>query len=444
MTQLFVHGGSLVHEDGVRDEDLLIENGVIIGVGETSKLAADAQRIDATGLLVFPGLIDSQVHFREPGLEHKEDLATGSLCCVAGGVTAFCEMPNTKPPTTDPKALADKLERAAGRSWADYAFFLGASKDNADSLGEWETAPGCAGVKIFMGSSTGSLLVPDDETLERILRSGERRVAVHSEDELLLQQNYAAAPKGAPYAIHPQVRSIETAVRSTTRLLDLVEKTGRKVHLLHISTAEELDLLRERDLGDLVTKEATPNHLFLCAPECYERFGAHAQMNPPVRDRRHRDALREALADGTIDVIGSDHAPHTLEEKAKPWPESPSGIPGTQTILPLLLTAVHDGWLRLEDIVRLLGGGPSRVYGIEGKGRLAPGFDGDFVLVDPRIEDSLPLAWLRSRAGWSPYEGTKLHGMPTRTFVRGIETYGKHVTHGAPMGRPLRYRTTSA
>lgn len=448
MTDAFVHGGKLVHEDGVRDGELWIQDGRIAAVG--SGLEAEhaipegATRVDATGMLVFPGLIDSQVHFREPGLEYKEDIASGSLACVSGGITAFCEMPNTKPPTTSPAALEKKLELARGRAWADFAFFLGASAENAEQLGEWENTPGCAGVKIFMGSSTGSLLVPDDETLERILRSGERRVAVHSEDENLLQRNYEAAPEGAHYRIHPDVRSIETAVRSTTRLLNIAEKVGRKIHLLHVSTAEELEILRERDLKGLVTAEATPNHLFLCAPGCYEQWGAKAQMNPPVRDQRHQDALRQAIVDGTIQVIGSDHAPHTAEEKARPWPLSPSGIPGTQTILPLLLTAVRDGWLGLHDIVRLLGSAPSEIYGIEGKGELKVGKDGDFVLVDPSVQDALPLAWLRSKVDWSPYEGRELAGWPIRTFLRGVEVYGKHATHGAPSGREIRYSAKAA
>lgn len=440
MTSVFVHGGNVVHEDGVRLQDLWIEDGRVAAIGEKIEAPRDVQRIDASGLLVFPGLIDSQVHFREPGLEHKEDLATGSLACVAGGITSFCEMPNTEPPTTTLAALEKKLERAQGRSWADHAFFLGASAENADQLGEWEQSPGCAGVKIFMGSSTGSLLVPDDATLERILRSGERRVAVHSEDEHMLQANYAAAPEGAHYRVHPEVRSVETAVRSTTRLLDIAEKVGRKIHLLHVSTAEEVEILRERDLKELVTAEATPNHLFLCAPQCYEVWGAKAQMNPPVRDARHQEAIRSAIVDGTIQVVGSDHAPHTAEEKAKPWPQSPSGIPGTQTLLPLLLTAVRDNWLSLPDIVRLVGTAPAELYGIEGKGALRVGNDGDFVLVDPEIREPLPLAWLRSKVDWSPFEGRELAGWPIRSFLRGKEVYGKHVTHGAPGGRRLRYR----
>jgi len=272
-----------------------------------------------------------------------------------------------------------------------------------------------------------------------VLRSGSRRVAVHSEDDYRLQERYAALEPGTSVVRHPEVRDVETAVRSTRRLLDLVERTRRKVHLLHVSTAEEIELLRERDLGELVTCEVTPNHLFLTAPECYERFGTKAQMNPPVRDARHRDALRAALADGTIACIGSDHAPHTLAEKSEPYPRSPSGIPGVQTILPLLLTAVRDGWLALEDVARVACSAPARVYDIARKGTLEVGNDGDLALVDPDVREPLKLEWLRSRAGYSPYEGLETAGWPRTVVLRGQVAYSRHATVGAPRGRPLAF-----
>jgi dihydroorotase len=436
---LLVHGGRLVLEGGVRPGDVLVLGGRVARVGEGWSAPPDVPRLDARGMLVFPGLIDPQVHFREPGLEHKEDLASGSLAAIAGGVTSFMEMPNTRPATTTPERLADKLARAAGRAHSDHAFFLGATAENADRLGEWERLPGCAGVKVFMGSSTGDLLVRDDATLERVLRSGERRVAVHSEDDYRLQERYAALEPGASVVRHPDVRDVETAVRSTRRLLDLVERTRRKIHLLHVSTAEEIALLRERDLGELATCEVTPNHLFLAAPECYERFGSKAQMNPPVRDARQRDGLRAALADGTIACIGSDHAPHTLAEKGEPYPRSPSGIPGVQTILPLLLTAVRDGWLKLEDVARVACSAPARVYGIDRKGALEQGFDGDLVLVDPHVREPLRLEWLRSRAGYSPYVGLETAGWPVVSVLRGRVAYRDHAAVGAPAGRPLSF-----
>lgn len=436
---LFVQGGRVVDAGGDREADVLIEGGRVTAVAAGLEPPAGIPTVDARGKWVLPGLVDPQVHFREPGLEHKEDLASGSLAAIAGGVTSFMEMPNTKPPTTSPAALEDKLARAAGRACSDHAFFLGASPENADRLGEWERAPGCAGVKIFMGSSTGSLLVRDDATLERVLRSGTRRVAIHSEDDYRLQERYAALGPDAKVSDHPDVRDVECALRATTRLLDLVERTRRPVHVLHLSTAEEVALLRERDLGELVTAEVTPNHLFLEAPVCYERHGSLAQMNPPVRDRRHGDALREALADGTIACIGSDHAPHTAEEKALPYPKSPSGIPGVQTILPLLLTAVRDGWLTLDDVVRVASSAAVRVYGIEGKGSLAPGRDGDLVVVDPGVREPLRLEWLRSRAGFSPFVGWETAGWPTHTVLRGEVAYADHAAVGTPRGAALRF-----
>jgi len=435
---LWVRGGTLVREHGDEAGDVLIQAGRVAAVGAVDAPPGTPE-LDATGKLVFPGLIDPQVHFREPGLEHKEDLASGARCCIAGGMTAFCEMPNTRPPTTDPDALADKFERAAGRAAADHGFFLGGTEENAELLGEWEALPGCAGVKVFMGSSTGNLLIEDDPTLERLLRGGRRRVTVHSEDNPRLSERYAALTEEASVVQHDDVRDVETAVKATMRLLDLVERTGRPVHLLHVSTADELELVRDRDLGDLVTVEATPNHLFLAAPGCYEEHGSHAQMNPPVRGAAHQAALRRALVEGPVTCIGSDHAPHTKEEKAKPYPHSPSGIPGTQTILPLLLTAVRDGWLTNQDILRLSLLGPRQVYGIVGKGAHEIGCDGDVVLVDPTITEPLPLSWLESRAGYSPFEGVPLAGWPVTTVLRGEVVYHDRAVVGEPKGTPLRF-----
>lgn len=436
---LLVHGGTVVRASGTSRVDVWIEQGRVRALGQDLQAPAGCARLDATGMLVFPGLCDPQVHFREPGLEHKEDLASGSLAAIGGGVTSFCEMPNTKPSTTTLELLRDKLQRAKGRAHADHSFFLGATAQNADRLGEWEREPGCAGIKVFMGSSTGDLLVPDDATLERVLRSGRRRVAVHAEDEDRLRERYAALPADSPVTAHPELRDVTCALRATTRLLDLAEKTGRRVHVLHLSTAEEVALLRERALGDLVTAEVTPNHLFLDAPGCYLRHGTLVQMNPPVRDARHRDALRQALVDGVIHCIGSDHAPHTIAEKSKPFPQSPSGMPGVQTILGLLLTAVRDGWLALTDVARVACLSPTLVHGIEGKGDLLPGFDGDVVVVDPEVRGPLRDEWLHSRVGYSPYVGWWLAGWPRTVVLRGEIAYDRGAPVGPPRGQPLRY-----
>ncbi|MBI1379758.1 MAG: dihydroorotase [Planctomycetaceae bacterium] len=441
---LLVQGGQVVGESGPKRADVWIEGGRIRAVGTDLGAPASVPVLDAANLLVLPGSIDPQVHFREPGLEHKEDLASGSLAAVAGGVTSFCEMPNTKPATTTADLLADKFRRAAGRCFADHAFFVGATAENADQLGELEQLPGCAGVKVFMGSSTGDLLVRDDSNLERVLRSGTRRVTVHAEDDFRLSERYAALSAGTQVTQHHHVRDVEAALRATRRLLDLAERTGRPVHVLHVSTAEEVELFAERDLGELVTFELTPNHLFLAAPDCYNGpHGTWAQMNPPVREKRHQQRLRRALADGEAACVGSDHAPHTAEEKSKPYPTSPSGIPGVQTTLPLLLTAVRDGWLDWKGLLRAVNVGPRRVYGIRNKGLVEPGVDGDLALVDPRIDGTLEETWLRSRARTNPFVGTELAGWPVATVVGGRVVY-RHgnpsgTTQGEPAGRPLTF-----
>ena len=380
---LIIRGGTTVTPNGTGVADIGVRNGRIAAIGSLAGAGA-AEEIDAVGLHVLPGVIDSQVHFREPGLEHKEDLSTGTAAAAMGGVVAVFEMPNTKPSTTTADAIRDKLARADGRAWTDHAFFIGAAGDNIDHLAEWERIPGCAGIKIFMGSSTGSLLVADDDTLARVLARGFRRIAVHCEDEYRLEERKPIAEAGAHPRVHHQWRDAETALRATQRLVRLAEAARRRVHVLHVTTADEMAFLAGHK--DLATVETTPQHLTLAAPDCYERLGTLAQMNPPIREAHHREALWRAIADGVVDVLGSDHAPHTLDEKAKPYPHSPSGMTGVQTLVPLMLDHVNAGRLTLERFVDLTSAGVARIYNLAGKGRVALGYDADFTIVDMKTE----------------------------------------------------------
>ena len=324
MFDLVIKGGEVFTPSGLRRCDLGITGERIAAIDNIDEGQA-AEVFDAAGLTVLPGIIDTQVHFREPGLEHKEDLESGSRAAAMGGVTSFFEMPNTSPSTLSAEDLADKLARAEGRAWCDHAFFMGAARENLDDLPILERLPGCAGVKVFMGSSTGSLLVETDEDLRAVLTNGTRRVAIHSEDEARLRDRFALVRGGADPGKHPLWRDVETALTATRRLLALARAAGRRVHVLHVTTAEELPLLA--DNKDIATVEVTPQHLTLAAPECYERFGTLAQMNPPIREARHREALWRAVSEGLVDVVGSDHAPHTREEKAGDYPATPSGMP---------------------------------------------------------------------------------------------------------------------
>ncbi len=433
---LVIHGGVCLTPAGRVETDIGVRAGKIAAIGDLGT-ARTARRIDAGSLHVLPGCIDTQVHFREPGLEHKEDLASGTEGAVLGGIAAVFEMPNTTPATLTRGDLADKLRRARGRARTDHAFYVGAAAENVDELGALEREPGCAGVKVFMGSSTGTLLVPDDATLERVLRAGRRRVAVHAEDEARLNERRHIAESGGGAFLHPVWRDEETALGATRRLLLLARATGRRVHVLHVTTAEEMALLR--DYRDVATVEVLPQHLTLVAPECYERLGTLAQMNPPIRTNRHREALWRALADGTVDVLGSDHAPHTLAEKAKPYPLSPSGLPGVQTMVPIMLDHVAAGRLSLERLVDLLCAGPQRVFGIAGKGRVAAGYDADFTLVDLAARREITNSWIRSRAGYTPFDGMKVTGWPVMTLVRGEVVAEDGELAGPPVGKPIRF-----
>lgn len=396
--------------------DIGIRDGRIEKIRDTLNEPA-LRVIKAHGLHVLPGVIDSQVHFREPGLTHKEDLETGTRAAILGGVTSIFEMPNTNPSTTTREAFEDKLQRAHNRAHCNYAFFIGGAHDNVDKIAELEVLPHCSGIKIFMGSSTGNLLVEDDETLEMILRQGHRRIIFHSEDEMRLRERKHIAVDMADPHYHPVWRDVETAVNSTQRLLRLARKTGRKIHVLHVSTAEEMDLLK--DAKDIATVEVLPQHLTLYAPDCYDRLGTYAQQNPPIREKRHLDRLWKALLNGTVDVIGSDHAPHTREEKEKPYPQSPSGVPGVQTLVPIMLNHVHEGRLTLRKFTELVTDNPRRVFGIKSKGRLRQGFDADITIVDLKKEMTIDNSWIASRCGWTPFHGMKVTGWPTHTIVAG-------------------------
>ncbi len=436
---LIVTGGTVATVGGFVETDLGVKDGRIAVLGDLSA-GQGAEVIDAGGLHVLPGVIDTQVHLREPGLEHKEDLASGTAAAALGGVTAVFEMPNTRPSTLTAADLDDKLARAAGRAWTDHAFFLGAAAENAAHLGGLEGLPGCAGVKVFMGSSTGSLLVDDDETLLEVLVNGRRRVAIHAEDEDRLRERLALVRDGAPVDQHPVWRDEETALRATRRILALARRAGRRIHVLHVTTADEMPVLAAAK--DIATVEVTPQHLTLAAPECYERLGTFAQMNPPIRAAHHREALWRGLGQGIVDVIGSDHAPHTREEKAGDYPATPSGMPGVQTLLPLLLDHVNAGRLSLERLVDLTSAGAQRVYGIAGKGRIAVGYDADLTVIDLKARREITAKWLASKCGWSPFEGMTVTGWPTATVVRGRTVMRDDELQGAPAGEPVRFLET--
>jgi dihydroorotase len=432
---LLVKGATVVNHDGEGVRDVAIRAGRIAAIGQLGSAKA-AEVLDARGLHVLPGVIDSQVHFREPGLEHKEDLATGSRAAVMGGVTAVFEMPNTKPLTTDAAALADKVRRARGRMHCDFAFYVGGTRENIADIPALEKLEASAGIKVFMGASTGDLLVEDELSLERIILRLSRRAAFHSEDEARLRARANVREHGNP-ATHPIWRDPEAAMIATRRLVGLAEKYRRRVHVLHISTADEIKWLR--DHKDWASCEVTPNHLTLVAPDCYERLGTFAQMNPPVRDETHRQGIWAGIADGTVDVLGSDHAPHTIEEKHHPYPESHSGMTGVQTLVPLMLDHVNAGRLSLARLVDLTSAGAQRLFGIVGKGRIAVGYDADLTIVDMGRTETITNGWIQSRSQWTPYDGIQVKGWPVGTFVRGRRVMWQGEIEMVAAGAPVRF-----
>ena len=411
---VILKGGVLVNHDGEGTRDIGLIGNTIAAIGDLSRASA-GEVIDCKGLHILPGVIDTQVHFREPGPVHKEDLETGSLAAVIGGVTSVFEMPNTNPLTIGEAELADKVKRGTHRMHCDFAFWVGGTHENVNDIPELERLPGSAGIKVFMGSSTGSLLVEDDDGVAHVLAKTRRRAAFHSEDEYRLKEREHIRVPGDPSS-HPIWRDEIAALQCTQRLVRIAREKGARIHVLHVSTGEEIDFLK--DHKDVASVEITPHHLTLSADD-YATLGTKLQMNPPVRDKRHRDRIWWGLSQGIADILGSDHAPHTLDEKAKPYPQSPSGMTGVQTLVPTMLDHVNAGKLSLQRFVDLTSAGPARLFQIARKGRVAVGFDADLTIVDMKRRETITDSWIKSRCGWTPYHGKTVTGWPVGTFVRG-------------------------
>ncbi len=442
MFDLLIRNAQVAQADGrTPPADVLCHAGRIERIAPSIDAEA-RETVEAGGHLLLPGVIDPQVHFREPGATHKEDLASGSRAAVRGGVTSFLEMPNCRPPTTNQEQLDWKLAQAAQTAVANYGFFIGATKDNLDALNSVQ--PAC-GIKIFMGASTGDLLVDQQSDLERIFANGERLIAVHAEDEARINERTAALlndlTQPPPYEIHSQIRDTQTALIATGRALELSKKYGRRLHILHLSTGEEVDYLRN-DKPAQVTCEVIPNHLFLNTHD-YAQLGSRVQMNPPIREPGNAERLWAGLHEGTIDIIATDHAPHALEEKDQPYPKSPAGMPGVETSLPLMLTALQKGQCTLAQVLTWMCSGPAEVYGIANKGQLMEGYDADLTLVDMTATHPIRNEEVFSRAGWSPFAGRQLTGWPLYTIVGGRVVFDNGAVRPGVFGKALIFDFTT-
>jgi dihydroorotase len=438
MPSMLIRGAQIVTPAGIERADVRVENGSILEVSAGLAPRANEEVLDASGLHLFPGIIDPQVHFREPGNTHKEDLESGSRAAAAGGVTSFLEMPNTNPPGTTAAMIRDKYALASTKCHVDFGFFIGATPDNLEEL---NSCPEACGIKVFMGSSTGTLLVSERPDLEKIFGNGRKLIAVHAEDDAMIKANKDRLGDKATLQDHPFVRSPEAALKATTLAVELSKKYNRRLHILHCTTEEEADFLRREKVEGLISAEVCPQHFLLIAPEIYDKLGTYAQMNPPLREARHGKALWKALVDGVIDCTATDHAPHTREEKDKGYPLAPAGMPGVETLFPLMLDRALNGYCTLPDLVRWMCEAPARLYGMVNKGKIAPGYDADFALVDLQAKHTVRNGHLQTKVNWSPYDGWTLQGEVKKTIVRGKVVYdgGVVVTEGRGWGRPITF-----
>jgi len=414
LESILYRGAKLVLPEGCRVGDLLIKDGKIAAIAPALSDIAELE-IPSEGLTIMPGMIDSHLHFREPGATHKETIESGSKAAVSGGVTSFFEMPNTKPATVTAEAMAEKKDIASKTSLANYAFYIGATPDNLDVLNTVENVPG---IKIYVGSSTGSLLVAEPEELRPIFENGDRIISVHSEDEYMVRANMETYADSTTPSDHYRIRSAEAAIKCTQMLHGLATSTKRRLHVLHITSAEEVQFLRENP-SPYVTAEVCPHHLMLHGPDVYDRLGNLAKVNPPIREQHHTKALWEGLLDGTLHLIGSDHAPHTLEEKDQPFMKAPSGMPIVELTIPLLLQKCYEGRITINQIVDWTASRPAAFFGIPKKGLLKEGYDADLCIVDEQQAWTVTRNGVQSKAGWSAFEDEALHGKVLMTTVNG-------------------------
>ena len=431
---LIIKNGSCYINGKLENTDITLSGGKIKSIGKAN--LNNHKVYDAKNKIVLPGIIDTQVHFREPGSTDAEDLESGSRAAVLGGVTALFEMPNTNPPTANLVEFEKKLQAAKNRMHSNYAFYFGATPTNTDQLAQLRNVEGCCGVKLFAGSSTGNLLVDKEADIEKVISSSDRIVSIHSEDEDIIKLRKKFIKKGDVHS-HHEWRNVECAMSSTRRVVKIAERYDKKIHVLHVTTKEEVDFLAMHKKN--VTFETTPQHLTLYAPDCYEKLGTYAQMNPPLRGKEHYDRLWTAIKNNIVDVLGSDHAPHLKANKDKEYPNSPSGMPGVQTIFPVMIDHVNNGKLSLSQLINLMCENPCRIFGIKNKGFIKEGYDADLTIVDMNKEVVIKDEMIASKCGWTPFNNYKVKGFPVGTIVNGILVMSDGKILVESKGKPLRF-----
>ena len=434
MLDLIIKNGQCYIDGKLQYTDVAVKDGKISQIGQISDKAKET--INAKGQTVLPGCIDTQTHFREPGSTDTEDLHSGSRAAIVGGITSVFEMPNTNPPTSNMREFQRKLDLAKNRMYCNYAFYFGATADNANDLASLKDLEGCCGIKLFAGSSTGNLLVAKEDDIDKVFQNSSKVVAVHSEDEEILNINKKLIKKGDVHS-HPVWRSVECAISSTRRIVKIAERYNKKAHILHITTKEEVDFLSQHK-GN-ITFEITPQHLTLFAPDCYNKLGTYAQMNPPLRDKSHYDRLWYAVRNNLNDTIGSDHAPHLKINKDKEYPNSPSGMPGVQTLMPVMLNHVNNGKLTLNQLINFVCENPVKIFGIKNKGFIKEGYDADFTIIDMNKIIEIKNENIESKCKWSPFNKDMFKGAPVATIINGELKMKDGKLIEGPSGKPLKF-----